>query len=128
MIDWLHCMDLGVGADFAGNLLFHVLPLFPGSTMKQQCQALHRHLQAFYRENPGWSNKLTTLTPLMVQKKNAKGKLTSPKLGASAGELRSLVPWLLHCSVHIGHHQNFGQYDFGCNTALGFHVQLLESR
>lgn len=95
MIDWLHCMDLGVGADFAGNLLFHVLPLFPGSSMKQQRKALHRHLQAFYRDNPGWPNKLTTLTPLMIRKKNAKGKLTSPKLRASAGELRSLIPWLL---------------------------------
>ena len=120
MIDWLHCMDLGVvGADFAGNLLFHVLPSFPGSTMKQQCQALlHRHLQAFYRENPVTSNKLTTLTPLMIQKKNAKGKLTSPKLRASAGELRSLVPWLLHCSVHIGRHQNFGQYDLAATQHL----------
>lgn len=95
VIDWLHCMDLGVGADFAGNLLFHVLPSFPGTSMKQQCQALHRHLQAWYRENPGWSNKLTSLTPLMIRKQNAKGRLTSPKLRASAGELRSLVPWLL---------------------------------
>lgn len=95
VIDWLHCMDLGMSADFAGNLLYHVLPSFPGSSMKQQCQALHRHLQAWYRDNPGWSNKLTTLTPLMIRKKNAKGQFTSPKLRASAGEMRSLVPWLL---------------------------------
>jgi hypothetical protein len=50
-IDWLHCMDLGMGADFAGNLLYHVLPKFPGNGMKQQFKALHRHLQAWYRKN-----------------------------------------------------------------------------
>ena len=95
VIDWLHCMDLGMAADFAGNLLFHVLPCFPGRDIKQQCKVLHRHLQSWYRDNPGWSNKLTSLTPLMIRKKNAKGRYTSPKLRASAGEMRPLVPWLL---------------------------------
>ena len=33
VIDWLHCMDLGMGAEFAGNLLYHVLPKFPGNGM-----------------------------------------------------------------------------------------------
>ena len=56
-IDWLHCMDLGMGADFAGNLLYHVLPKFPGNGMKQQCEALHRHLQAWCRKNPDCSNR-----------------------------------------------------------------------
>lgn len=54
-IDWLHCMDLGMAADFAGNLLFHALPQFPGKDMKHQRKALHRHLQ-FERRMPGASS------------------------------------------------------------------------
>ena len=54
VIDWLHCMDLGMAADFAGNLLFHALPCFPGRDIKQQCKVLHWHLQSWYRTNPGW--------------------------------------------------------------------------
>ena len=91
VIDWLHCMDLGMAADFAGNLLFHVLPCFPGRDIKQHCKVLHRHLQSWYRNNPGWSNKLTSLTPLMIRKKNAKGQYTSPKLRASAGILGAMA-------------------------------------
>ena len=83
--DWLRCMDLGTAAGFAGNLLFHVLRCFPGRDIKQQCKVLH----------PGWSNKLTSLTPLMIRKKDAKGQYTSPKLRASSADMRSLVPWLL---------------------------------
>ena len=96
VIDWLHCMDLGMAADFAGNLLYHILDKFPGASQKERCKAMHRHLQAWYRHNT-YSNKLTSLTPGMLRKESKKGGLSSPKLRASAGEMRSLVPWL--CSV-----------------------------
>ena len=41
-IDWLHVVDLGVAADFAGNLMRHVLDRFPGDTPKQQRHPMHR--------------------------------------------------------------------------------------
>ena len=84
-----------MGADFAGNLLYHVLPKFPGNCMKQQCKALHRHLQAWYRKKSRLFKQTHNFDSFDNSQKKCKWKLTSPKLRASAGELRSLVPWLL---------------------------------
>ena len=94
-IDWLHAVDLGVTCDFLGNLMYYLLPKWPGTTMQARCSAMYRHIQAFYRAgNPG--NQLDNLTPLMLRQQSKKtSKMGSPKLRASAGEARCLVPWAL---------------------------------
>lgn len=43
---------------------------------------------------------------LMIRKKNVKGAFISPKLRASAGSWRSLVPWFFAtCPAHLGQRQ-----------------------
>ena len=84
-------VDLRVAADFAGNLTRHVLDRFPGATLKQQCNSMHRSIVDFYRR----TDELNALTPGMLRTGSKKGGQSKPKLRASDGEMRSLIPWLL---------------------------------
>ena len=129
VIDWLRCMDLGMAADFAGNLLFHVLPCFPGRDIKQQCKVLHRHLQSLVQGQPRLVQQAHQFDSLDDQeKRNAKGQYTSQSSGLVLGEMRSLVPMAsATCSVHFGQQQTFGKHDAGCYPAFGLHVSTLES-
>ena len=36
-VDWLHCADIGVTADFLGNIMYMVLPKLPGASAKLRC-------------------------------------------------------------------------------------------
>lgn len=98
-IDWLHAVDLGVAADFMGNLMYYILPKFPGTNQQERCSAMFRNIQAYYRTtSPG--NRLDNLTPLMLRKVSKKtSKMGSPKLRASAGEARALAPWTLQIAT-----------------------------
>ena len=52
-------------------------------------------MQAFYRRN-SVDNRLDTLTMGMIRKTDKKtSKVSAPKLRASAGETKSLIPWSL---------------------------------
>ena len=87
MVDWLHAVDLGVGADMLGNVFNEVVDLLPGLTRKERVQNMWGRLRAWYKEARPPS-QLQTLTPEMVR---LPGK--PPKLRAKAGECRYLLPF-----------------------------------
>ena len=89
LIDWLHAVDLGVCADFLGNLLFVLVSKYPGQTQTQRCSALFVELQAWYDRHQVES-RLDNLTLTMIRQP---GK--PPKLRAKAAEARALVPFAL---------------------------------
>ncbi|CAE7778726.1 unnamed protein product [Symbiodinium sp. CCMP2592] len=87
-IDWLHCCDQGVAADYLGCLMHTILKEIPGNE-KQKLAELFRHVQDFYKRN-GTESRLDHLTAGMVKKNSA----ASPKLRCKAGEARGLIPWI----------------------------------
>lgn len=86
-IDWLHCCDLGVCADFLGNLFWMLLPLVSaGGNKAAQASALFVEMQTYYQEECVES-RLDNLTLTMLRKTPT----SSPKLRAKAAEARCLV-------------------------------------
>jgi hypothetical protein len=85
--DWLHAVDLGIGADIVGNLLWAALPKLPGDTLKAKVRALWARLREWYRAHRVQS-QLQTLTVLMLKQPKK-----APKLRAKGAELRALVPF-----------------------------------
>jgi hypothetical protein len=87
-VDWLHAVDLGVAADFMGNVFAMLLPKLPGATLKDRCRSLWLRVQAYY-ETFQVQDKLTDLTLTMILRPKA-----PPKLRASAAQARALVPFV----------------------------------
>ena len=86
--DWLHAVDQGVAADFAGSFFWTILPRLPGNNREARVASLWTRVQRYYRES-GVSDRLQSLTPNMIK---APGK--SAKLRCSAAQVRRLVPLL----------------------------------
>lgn len=90
VIDWLHTADLGVAADFAGNVIFLLAHRhFGGSSFEEGLAAVWMDLRKWYNTTKA-ENQFGSITPTMVRAKATK----SPKLKGKAGEIRYLVPWL----------------------------------
>ena len=87
-IDWLHCCDLGVAADFLGNFFYTVAGLLPGESRTVKTSALFLEMRQWYQDAKV-ENKLDNLTVLMIRK-SAKHP---PKLRGKAAEIRGLVPF-----------------------------------
>jgi len=86
-IDWMHATDLGVGADFVGQLFVHLIEKMPGANIQHRLNALWHRILAGY-ERHVTESKLDNLTLAMLKY----GKPTSPKLKAHAAEVRGLIP------------------------------------
>ena len=50
-IDWSHCSDKGVGAEFVGNALTHLQAKFPGATIADRVRSLSDRMLAYYKAN-----------------------------------------------------------------------------
>jgi hypothetical protein len=87
LVDWLHCADLGITADWLAGLFLYTLPKLEGHTQKHRLQTLWQQLQSFYKEN-AVTARLDMLIFSMLKKNNA-----FPKLRAKAAESRALVPF-----------------------------------
>ena len=85
-LDWLHAADLGVSADWVGQLFVSLLPNMLGGNLNERIRDLWSHIQEGYRRHP-WDSKLDKLTPGM-RSMNA----NAPKLKAHASEVRGLIP------------------------------------
>lgn len=98
-VDWLHAVDLGVGADFVGNVLAHIIEhrRVDGANVVQRCSSLWSLLQEFYTRT-GTVDKLQNLTLGMIRK-DGPGK--SPKLRCGAAQLRALVPWVADLCLRL---------------------------
>ena len=92
MPDWMHCVDEGVGAMAAGQVLKELLPFYPGSNQDERCANLWQHIQDLYQEK-GWPAsrrlKKLTLKDIVKPKKAA-------ELDCKAHEVRHFCP-LLEC-------------------------------
>ena len=95
-IDWLHAVDIGVGADFAGALLWHILKKLPGHGRKEKSDAMWELIQAHYDANDT-PDRLHDFTERTVKARKA-----YPKFRGQAAILRHLIPFCLevaeiHC-------------------------------
>jgi hypothetical protein len=86
-IDWLHCADQGIAADFLGNLLLMLTGKCPGPTHKERTAVLWRKVQKFY-EDFAVEDRLQNLVPTMLKQPKK-----APKLRCSAAQCRALVPF-----------------------------------
>jgi len=87
-IDWLHCCDLGVAADFLGNFFVSLLGAMPGpASAEEKCKVLFLHMQDWYKSN-NIRDRLQKFR-LSMFKRDRK----PPKLRAKAAEARALVPY-----------------------------------
>ncbi len=87
-IDWLHCADQGVGADFLGNMFSLLLSKMPGATVKQRCASLFKEILAYYRDHPAVDSRLDSLTLGMIRRPKK-----APKLNCKGAEARHLIPF-----------------------------------
>ena len=84
-VDWLHCMDLGVAADFLRSLLYTVIKKMPGRSEDAKVREMFSEMQDYYRERTA-DSQLDSLTKLMLKQPKK-----WPKLRGRAGEVRGLV-------------------------------------
>ena len=94
-IDWLHCCDQGVAADFAGNFFKCVAKRIPGRNNKERTSALWVRLSAWYSAYD-IRDKLPCLTVTMIQSSKK-----APKLRASAACCRALVPFMHELAMEM---------------------------
>ncbi len=90
VLDWLHIVDLGVGADALGCMMWEAITirdLLPGNTKAERLKSLWLSLKEWYKlHNP--PSMLVDLTESMI-----KSKKQQPKLNCKGGECRYLIAW-----------------------------------
>lgn len=94
-LDWLHVMDLGVCADWLGQLFRFLLPKFDGRNDKARIAGLWRRIQALYVVYPPFA-KLDNLTLNMLSP-NA----PAAKLRCYGSESRGLIPVAQHLAEEM---------------------------
>ena len=92
---------------------------FPGASKDKRLSSVFRSMQSFYRRN-SVDNRLDTLTMGMLRKTDKKtNKVSAPKLRASAGETRSLIPWSLEIAEALLDKSNtFEKNNFPSHIAI----------
>jgi hypothetical protein len=85
-LDWMHIADLGVSADFTGQLLTYLLAKLPGRNREERLQALRTHIRNGYERHPTESKVGKITANRLSLSANA------PKLRAHAAEVRGLIP------------------------------------
>ena len=94
-IDWLHCADQGVTADWLGNLFIMFVSKMEGGSHATRVNALWDRVQQFYTEK-SVGDRLHNLLPTMLKQPKK-----SPKLRGSAAQVRALVPFALKCAEDL---------------------------
>ena len=90
-VDWLHCVDMGVAADFLGSLFELVCETMPGGNKSERCKQLHTRMHGYFKAK-GAQVPLRELKPSMLRKQDDK-KHHFPKLRGKASEVRDLIPF-----------------------------------
>jgi hypothetical protein len=94
-VDWLPCADLGVSADFFGNLFCLFMTKLDGRSLKKTCRALWQKLQHWYNETK-CEDQVQNLVVTMIRQP---GK--APKLRCSAAQCRALIPFAAKLCVEL---------------------------
>ena len=87
--DWLHLVDLGIAADFLGNLFKVFRDKLPGRNQEVRVRALWLRVLAFYNGPPVVTDRLSKLPNSWIQADGQK----PPKLKGNASTTRALVPF-----------------------------------
>ncbi len=95
VIDWMHTVDLGVGQELVGNVLWELVLEQAAPTQKAGVLMVFRKLKEWYREHKPRS-MLDNLTVEMLKPEPSK----PPRLKAKAGETRYLVPCMVYLTDH----------------------------
>jgi hypothetical protein len=91
VVDWLHCADQGVTADFLGNEFEYLVKnKMPGNNQEVRCEAFREHLLTYYDDNPEVTDRLKEFA-IKSFKGSTKGKGKAPRLKGSASQIRALV-------------------------------------
>ena len=94
-MDWLHCADLGITADFIGNFFHEVLELYPGNKKKERCAHLYGQMLEHYTEE-GIKDRFDCLLPTFFEPKDKPYKLRG-----SAAKIRALVPFVWQLAQEV---------------------------
>ena len=97
-VDWLHALDQGIGADFAGNVFEALLPKLPGSNRDARCHALNKKIQLYY-ERRGTEDRLKNFRLASFQRPSG---TQSAKLKGSAAQVRALIPFVKELAEDLG--------------------------
>ena len=92
-VDWLRAVDLGVAADFLGNVFKQCLQKIPGPNKRARIAFLFNLMKNYYKSNRV-QNRLGNLTEGMIQAQNK-----PPKLRASAAETRGLIDFAVELTA-----------------------------
>ena len=87
--DWLHLVDLGIAADYLGNLFKVFRDKLPGRNQEVRVRALWLRVLAFYNGPPVITDRLAKLPNSWIQADGQK----PPKLKGNASTTRALVPF-----------------------------------
>ena len=85
-IDWLHAVDLGVSADFLGNLLWMIAEKMPAPNQDERVKLLWAEIQQYYSQYDT-RDKLKKFTKNTIRPEASR----PPKLHSSAAQCRALV-------------------------------------
>ena len=113
--DWLHAVDMGIGAVLRGNLLVELAGKYEGRSFKDRVSELWLDIQELYREHDV-GDRLAKLTPdsLNRRKKNN----GPPTLKCPAATPRHLVPLL---PILTGRHFSEGTpHEKACHSLAKF--------
>ena len=94
-IDWLHCADQGISADFLGNLFVLLRSKCEGRNVTQRTNALWQKILEFY-DRTGVEARLTGMVPTMIKQNQKK-----PKLRCGAAQCRALIPFAHSCAQEL---------------------------
>ena len=95
-IEWLHTVDLGVGADICGCRFWELISadgIFAGNSRAQRCASL---LEGLARMVPKSPSDLQGLTENMVKKSKK-----PPKLAVKGDECRGVQSFLIPCADRL---------------------------
>jgi hypothetical protein len=98
VLDWLHVVDLGVGADVLGCFFWELIArpgLLQGATQACRVKTLFSVIKAWYKINKP-ASCLSDLTLTMIKGPKANSK---PKLRCKGGECRYLIPFACEYSA-----------------------------
>jgi hypothetical protein len=85
-IDWLHAVDLGVGADFLGNLLWMIAEKMPAPNQESRCILLWKEITHYY-DTYSVKDRMKKFSINSIRPSAS----TPPKLHCSASCCRALI-------------------------------------
>ena len=94
--DWLHCVDLGIGADLGGNLFKRLRSKMRGNNIDARTNSLWMKISDWYEDNDV-QDRLPRLAPTWIQTSGDK----PPKLKGNASTTRALIPFMYEASQEL---------------------------